>query len=220
MTTIDLSAVKEIGYLAEDEEKAALVEKTLATTAVGEKELHCLLAAAIMGQMQNSCNGHCITGLGLPQGSDMPAWMLDPKFEHIRPATAEQQQQGSQAQKASLSESIQQSTNEKETLQLIQDALLDKVASVLMLPVLDIDPNKPITSYGLDSLIAIEIRNWIGRNCQASLQVLELLSSRTLVTLSRLIMQKSKLVPQVRPGSLPNDLPKANGVASRMISRR
>lgn len=218
MTTIDLSAVKEIGYLAEDEEKAALVGKTLATTAVGEKELHCLLAAAIMGQMQKSCNGHCITGLGLPQGSDMPAWMLDPKFEHIRPATAEQQQQGSQAQKASLSESIQQSTNEKETLQLIQDALLDKVASVLMLPVLDIDPNKPITSYGLDSLIAIEIRNWIGRNCQASLQVLELLSSGTLVTLSRLIMQKSKLVPQVRPDSVPNDLPKTNGVASRMIS--
>lgn len=198
MTTIDLTAVKEVGYLAEDDEKAALVEKTLGTTAVGEKELHCLVAAAIMGQMKSSCNNHCITGLGVGRGSAVPPWMLDPKFEHIRPAMAEQQK-GSPTQKASLRESIQRSENEKTTLQLIQDALLEKVASVLMIPILDIDPDKPITSYGLDSLIAIEIRNWIGRNCQATLQVLELLSSGSWATLSRLIMRKSKLVPQVLP---------------------
>ena len=198
IATVDLTAVKDVGYLAEDDEKAALVEKMLGKTALGEKELHCLVAAAIMGQMKTSCNSHCITGLSLERDSAVPSWMLDPKFEHIRPAMVEQQK-GSQTQKASLSESIQQSKNEEETLQLIQDALLEKVASVLMIPVIDIDPNKSITSYGLDSLIAIEIRNWIGRNCQATLQVLELLSSGNWVTLSGLIMRKSKLVPEVLP---------------------
>ena len=204
MTTIDLTAVIDVGYLAEDAEKAALVEKTLGKTAVGEKELQCLVAAAIMGQMKNTCNSHCITGLGLERGSAVPPWMLDPKFEHIRPATAEQHK-GPQTQKASLSESIQQSENRIKTQQLIQDALVEKVASVLMIPVSDIDPNKLISSYGLDSLIAIEIRNWIGRNCQASLQVLELLSSGSLVTLSQLIMRKSKLVAEVQPNGNTHD---------------
>ena len=193
MTTIDLAAVKEVGYLAENAEKAALVQETLGTTAVGEKELHCLIAAAIMGQMQEHCNSHCITGIGIERGLAAPSWMSDQKFEYIRPSMGASGD-GPQAQKFSLSESIQRSTSTTTTQQLIQEALIDKVASVLMKHVEELDPDKSIASYGLDSLVAIEIRNWIGRNCQASLQVLELLSSGSLATLSELIMLKSKLV--------------------------
>ena len=193
MTSIDLAAVKEVGYLAENTEKATLVQDTLGTTAIGEKELHCLIAAAIMGQMQDHCNSHCITGIGIEGGSAAPQWMSDPKFEYIRPSMAVSGD-GPQTQKLSLSESIQRSASTATTQQLIQDALLEKVASVLMKPVEELDPIKSIASYGLDSLVAIEIRNWIGRHCLASLQVLELLSSGSLVMLSQLIMEKSKLV--------------------------
>jgi hypothetical protein len=48
--------------------------------------------------------------------------------------------------------------------------------------------------YGLDSLVAIEIRNWITRELDASLQVLELLTSSSITALAGLILKKSKLV--------------------------
>ena len=79
---------------------------------------------------------------------------------------------------------------------MIQDALVTKVASVLLTPADEIDPTRPISVYGLDSLVAIEIRNWITRELKANLQILEMLSSGSMVSLSALIMKKSKLVDE------------------------
>ena len=55
------------------------------------------------------------------------------------------------------------------------------------------DPATPVTALGLDSLVAIEVRNWIVRECDANLQVLELLSSTSLMALAQTIVKKSKL---------------------------
>jgi len=50
-----------------------------------------------------------------------------------------------------------------------------------------------ITAFGLDSLNAIELRNWIGKELQAHLQVLELLTSGRLKDLAALVLKKSRL---------------------------
>jgi Phosphopantetheine attachment site len=70
---------------------------------------------------------------------------------------------------------------------------MTKVSAVLMFPREEMDPNKPIVMYWLDSLIAIEIRNWITRELEASLQVLELLTSSSITALAETILRKSKL---------------------------
>ena len=195
-TAIDLGAVKDIGYLAENEEKAALVRQTLGDSAVSEEELHVLVAAAIMGQMNESCNGHCITGLSLGPDSSMPTWMSDSKFERLRPVIADSAN-APQTKEIPISQAIPQAAGLKEVQQLIQDALVTKVASVVVIPVDEIDPTRPISVYGLDSLVAIEIRNWIARELKANLQILELLSSGSMVSLSALIVKKSKIVEEV-----------------------
>jgi hypothetical protein len=71
---------------------------------------------------------------------------------------------------------------------------MTKVSAVLMTPREEMDATKPIVVYGLDSLVAIEIRNWITRELDASLQVLELLTSSSITALVGLILKKSKLV--------------------------
>ena len=195
-TAIDLAAVKDIGYLAENQEKAALVRQTLGGNAVSEEELHILVAAAIMGQMNESCNGHCITGLGLGPDSSMPTWMSDSKFERLRPAI-EDSAKASETKEVPISQAIPQAAGLEEVQQLIQYALVTKVASVVVIPVNEIDPTRPISVYGLDSLVAIEIRNWITRELKANLQILELLSSGSILSLSALVMKKSKLVEEV-----------------------
>lgn len=63
----------------------------------------------------------------------------------------------------------------------------------------DMDPLKPIVAYGLDSLVAIEIRNWIARELEATLQIVEILASQSLVSLTTLILAKSTMVaPQLK----------------------
>lgn len=50
-----------------------------------------------------------------------------------------------------------------------------------------------ITEFGLDSLNAIELRNWIGKELQAHLQVLELLSSGSITDLARQVLRKTRI---------------------------
>ncbi len=55
-----------------------------------------------------------------------------------------------------------------------------------------VDIHKPLHTYGVDSLLAVELRNWIGREFQADVAVFETLGSSTLSTLGMLITQRSK----------------------------
>jgi acyl carrier protein len=71
---------------------------------------------------------------------------------------------------------------------------LSKLPSVLMLEAEDMDITRSLSNYALDSLVAIEVRNYITREFEANLQVLELLSSGSIETLAKVICMKSKLV--------------------------
>ena len=54
-----------------------------------------------------------------------------------------------------------------------------------MRPIEELDPASPISVYGLDSLVAIEIRNWITRELEANLQILEILTSDSVPALAQ-----------------------------------
>ncbi|KAG5299334.1 polyketide synthase [Histoplasma capsulatum G186AR] len=66
-TTIDLGPVQGIGYLAENEQRKTDVADTLSVDWIDDTELHRLLAAATTGDLANTCQHHCITGLGALQ---------------------------------------------------------------------------------------------------------------------------------------------------------
>jgi acyl carrier protein len=63
-----------------------------------------------------------------------------------------------------------------------------------MLEIEDMDVSRSLGNYALDSLVAIEVRNFITREFEANMQVLELLSSGSIDSLAKAICGKSKLV--------------------------
>ncbi|CAM1507705.1 Fc.00g045530.m01.CDS01 [Cosmosporella sp. VM-42] len=190
-TAIDLAAVSDVGYLADNTDRKDLVMASMGSEGVNEAELHALIAAAISNKISNSCSNHCITGLDITPGSQAPSWMLDTKFASIRPkldATAKS------TTKVSLRQSLKQAGTIEEAEALVYSGLVDKVSAILMIAKDEIDGRQPIAAYGLDSLVAVEIRNWVTRETDANLQVLELLSSGSLIALSHIIVKKSALV--------------------------
>jgi len=82
----------------------------------------------------------------------------------------------------------------EEAQDVVCRGLLSKLPSVLMLEAEDMDITRSLSNYALDSLVAIEVRNYITREFEANLQVLELLSSGSIETLAKAICVKSKLV--------------------------
>ncbi len=56
--------------------------------------------------------------------------------------------------------------------QAISGRLKAKLCSLLMVQEEDLDPTKGIVTYGLDSLIAVEFRNWVAKEVGARIQLL------------------------------------------------
>lgn len=201
-SSIDLTAVSDVGYLAENAERQAQVAENLGSETVSEKEVLALIAAAITGRMKE-CNSHCITGLKINADKKDLFWVDDAKFKHLKAAAdAEAASPPTSSTAAvSLSSALKAAKDYKQVTELVSEGLMTKVSAVLMFPREEMDASKPIVVYGLDSLVAIEIRNWITRELEASLQVLELLTSSSITALAETILKKSKLVSFEKEGN-------------------
>ena len=79
--------------------------------------------------------------------------------------------------------------------EIVATALIRKLAKSLMVDVEDIEPSKPINRFGVDSLLAVEIRSWLCEDMQADVSVFQLLSNVPISDLARTIASKAKCVP-------------------------
>ncbi|KAF2464420.1 polyketide synthase-like protein [Lindgomyces ingoldianus] len=162
-----LTAVVDAGYMAENAEKLQKLkyvddfEGEILTTS----DVLSLLAAAVNGQLQSSCEGLSITGAGFGGASRLPAWAKDPRFSPLMTRHAKEQQSNAAvvANKSSLSNTIDSAENRAEATRLLLTAVRSKVAELQLIPVTDIKENNTLVDLGLDSLTAMELYSWIGR---------------------------------------------------------
>jgi acyl carrier protein len=191
-SSIDLTAVSDAGYLAENAEAAAEVSRNLGSDTICEAEVLALLGAAIDGQLARHCNSHTITGMRIT--SPAPFWTPDAKFKHLRIAAEAADSCSNKDASISFNAALKASRSLEEAQDVVCRGLLSKLPSVLMLEAEDMDVTKSLSNYALDSLVAIEVRNYITREFEANLQVLELLSSGSIESLAKTVCIKSKLV--------------------------
>ncbi|OKL60218.1 hypothetical protein UA08_04929 [Talaromyces atroroseus] len=193
-TSIDLAAVTDVGYLANsDPSRRQEVVKNIGGATINESEVLSLLALAISGSYTTSGQSQIITGLEATDGLDS-FWLHDSKFTVIRESVQSLVGHSlKDAKELPLRIAVKGATSKEEAVQICYSALATKLATVLGIAAEDMDTSTRVSSLGLDSLVAIEIRNWIAREADANIQVLELLSSESLVKLAELILSKSKL---------------------------
>lgn len=74
----------------------------------------------------------------------------------------------------------------------VNEALLRKLASALALSREDLDPDTPLHTYGVDSLVAVELRNWFAKEVHADLAIFDILGGATTRTASTLATAKTR----------------------------
>ncbi|KAH7116905.1 hypothetical protein B0J11DRAFT_592976 [Dendryphion nanum] len=193
-SSIDLTAVSDAGYLAEDLEKAAEVARNLGSDTICEAEVLALISAAISGKMANTCNHHSITGMRIT-ATMRPFWSQDAKFVHLLKVAEEAAKELSSGKAVTISWSaaFKAVTTREEAEEVVCNALVEKIAEVISMEKEELDTTRALSHYPLDSLTAIEVRNFITRMFEANLQVLELLASGSIQTLAKMVCTKSKL---------------------------
>lgn len=199
---LDLGVVEDVGYIAENTEaKVTLTdlysdmiggEKSLNVT---EKKLHALVQAALTGEVTNGQT--VLTGLRLRTGDAEQFWESDPKFSHLRRAVYSTEANKSYTEaEVPVGQLLKQARSAENIYRIFTERIISKTSSILMIPLEDIASSKPISEYGLDSLVAVEIRNWMARDLGATLPLLELLTSPSIDELAKNVSKKSSLVDQ------------------------
>ncbi|PYI26785.1 hypothetical protein BP00DRAFT_460764 [Aspergillus indologenus CBS 114.80] len=83
------------------------------------------------------------------------------------------------------------SSVEEATEQIVQ-WVTAKVGHILGLSAADIDPGKPVHTYGIDSLVAVDLKNWFDREIGASITVFDLMGNTPLRRLGEMAAEKSR----------------------------
>lgn len=74
----------------------------------------------------------------------------------------------------------------------VNKALLEKLASSLALSREELDADTPLHAYGVDSLVAVELRNWFAKEVHAELAIFDVLGGATARTASMLAAAKTR----------------------------
>ena len=79
-----------------------------------------------------------------------------------------------------------------EASSVVSDALVKKIAKALSIPGEDIDTSKPLHAYAVDSLLAIELRNWFAKEFTADVAIFDIMGASSFGTVERTVAGISK----------------------------
>ena len=134
---------------------------------------------------------------------DIPPWMHRPLFRHFHHTDtvtasstgAAGTGAGDSSALPSYADLLRQTRSSTDAAAKITDWLAAKVARALGHSVFaDVDTAKPLQAYGVDSLIAIDIRNWLRKEMGADVPVFDILGQSSVVGLSEIVAANSEYV--------------------------
>jgi aryl carrier-like protein len=196
--SLDLGVILDVGYVAENEKLMKALEKQNfeGTT---EEELMAMIQHAIAHPFRKQPGGgQTVTGLGTWRADgSQPAYSY-PLFSHFRRTftqTAKSEGDGNAEQGIKVRDALKTSTSVVDAAEKVCTYIIAKMSSLLMISKDEISASKAMSDYGIDSLVAVEMRNWLFREMDSTVSILELMANKALSKLSADIVAKSKLLP-------------------------
>ncbi|KAL9085033.1 MAG: hypothetical protein Q9165_007774 [Trypethelium subeluteriae] len=202
--SLDLTMMAGVGWVAENVEIAEEYKADFMRLAMGPEELFRVFESAITGYQEG--NHHmppqlitgAITG-GI--GQQMEHLKTNSSFEDAKwMYLARLDVQGISADSAESAAEVRGqlivATSLAQAGELVETALAAKLGKSLNMAAEDLDTVKPVHSFGVDSLMAIEVRNWIFKELKSQVSVFDILSAVPMHQLALRIAEKSSLVPQ------------------------
>lgn len=191
--TIDIGYLLSVGFVAENNEYVDHV-KSMGLKVMHKSDLHGLLATAIEGS--ESHPGQVMCGLPYNEHNDAWYWINDARFAGLRNLAAGSKVGGGST--ISLREELVRCGKvDDESIGLITVAMAQRLANLMMIPETDIDVNRPLSAYGVDSLVAVEVRNWIAREMAVECSVFDIMAAIPMMQLAADLAGKSKLLVSV-----------------------
>ena len=193
--SINLGPVEDVGYL-EDKDMLSRVFEARGWATINEALLHRIIRASILQQthkLNPDNTGQLITAI-MPGN---PPFEPLHRFSALRPVAGNTAGGGtsssgaaSNATKLTMLKSA--ATGDLDHATLLA-AAIELVNAVLMRSLginESLEPTRPLANYGVDSLVSVELRNWVRAELGIEMSTLEIVGARTLTALCETILKK------------------------------
>ncbi|KAF3760416.1 hypothetical protein M406DRAFT_86125 [Cryphonectria parasitica EP155] len=191
---LDLGLVNSVGFVAETAGVKDRLVRSGGHRPLEEAEVLALVAYAIRNPRRTPRTAQIaagITGAALADGEPRFAALSSPSLSADGTGSA-----GHEAVTAlALHEQIAQASSAAEAVIAVQQAVVAKLADMFVMPEADIDPAQPLSRYGVDSLVAVELRNWLVPRARIEMSIFDLLGSSSLTGLAGKVVQRSSAAP-------------------------
>lgn len=132
------------------------------------------------------------------EASSGPWALSDPLYDHIPSKMrleGRSASKGGDGKKQTILQAVEEAETVAEAEVIVKQALLDKFEAFIG----DDVPDIPIAALGLDSLVSIELKNWVRHTFKTPLQISELTSAPSMLALAKLII--SRMVLKFNPAN-------------------
>lgn len=198
--SVDLGTVLSVGYVAEHRENMTTLGNILEV--IREDELHVLLEYAIdprSRRLPGSKQGQLVVGLTTAEylrqrGVPPLTYLTYPLFTHLNVTSVSLRQSGHEDPAYQAVAALPHASSLEEAMTIVCDGIRYKLASLLAIPVENIDPAKSVSSNGVDSLVAMEFRAWVAKDLGADVPLLDIMGTGSLEMISDKVVHASGLV--------------------------
>ncbi|KAI0197537.1 polyketide synthase PksD [Astrocystis sublimbata] len=191
--SVDLGVMGSIGVIAESETLQKRFDESQGHAQIEEDEFLSLLDLCCSPTQPLLSHSQLTVGLVTP--ADLFHRQLEPAEALHRPLMAHfsQPRTGIAAQHLGDGESpamlFELATSAEEKAVVVIEALAKKLARALGIKPEDVDTDKPLHAFGVDSLVAVELHNWMSKNFSVQVPVRDIVGGKTVKFVGELVVE-------------------------------
>ncbi|KAJ6119127.1 hypothetical protein N7523_003407 [Penicillium sp. IBT 18751x] len=196
--SLDMGVIKDVGYVAESRTVGERLRKAGQSLRLSEDAVLRTVATAILHPFSRP---QVLLGLNSGPGSHWDAagesqMGRDARFMPVRyrkaiASRAQIHQSSGNPDSEPLVVKLRTAGSPEVAARLVGDAIATKLADIFMVPVDDIDLDKPPSVYGVDSLVAVELRNMLVLQAACDVSIFSILQSVSLAALAQDVVAQS-----------------------------
>jgi NADPH:quinone reductase-like Zn-dependent oxidoreductase/acyl carrier protein len=209
-----------VGYVARNERVAELLE-SWGARALSPSEALTLLGRLLADEVVQAGVMRVDWARWRPPGASIA---ISPRFSELR-AGLERDREDADSDEVSPRKAVLAAAPERRK-ELLQEFLCNKLARVLGSSAGQVDPEKALTDLGLDSLMAVELRNWIEGELEVNVPIVNFMQGLNVAGLAGLLLGQlikeetaAPMIAEPLVGGLPgvgnNEIPSARAAGDR-----
>lgn len=188
---LDIGAVKDIGYVASNKGVYERLKK-MGYRLLAEEEIMSAIESAILDPCPQ-----VMVGINTGGGSSDSILARDSRFSALRftkPANGSNSASKASSVAGSLAGKLSSAESLHEAAGLVMEALVQKLVDIFMIPAEEVIPAKSMAAFGVDSLVAVELRNMLALKAGSEVSIFDIMQSPSLAVLCDKVASTSGFV--------------------------